>query len=45
VPDDVFAAVKAKFDTRLVTELTATIGAYNLVSRFLEALQIDSDMH
>ena len=29
-------------DERLIVELTATIGAYNMVSRFLEALQIHS---
>ena len=43
VPDDVFAAVKKHFDARTITELTATVCAYNLVSRFLEALQIDHD--
>lgn len=42
VPDDVFAAVRAAFDDRLIVELTATIAAYNMVSRFLEALQIHS---
>ena len=43
VPDDVFAAVRRDFDDREIVELTATVGAYNLVSRFLEALQIDHD--
>jgi alkylhydroperoxidase family enzyme len=43
VPEPVFAAVKAHFSEREVVELTATIAAYNLVSRFLEALQIDHD--
>jgi len=43
VPDDVFAAVKKHFDARTIIELTATVCAYNLVSRFLEALQIDHD--
>jgi alkylhydroperoxidase family enzyme len=43
VPDDVFAAVRRNFDDREIVELTATIGAYNLVSRFLEALQIDHE--
>ena len=43
VDDDVFAAVKKHFDAREMTELTATIGAYNLVSRFLVALQIDHE--
>lgn len=41
VPDAVFAAVRKHFDEREITELTATIAAYNLVSRFLEALQVD----
>ena len=43
VPDDVFADVRRHFDDREIVELTATVGAYNLVSRFLEALQIDHD--
>ena len=43
VPDDVFAAVRAHFDDRAVVELTATIGGYNLVSRFLEAIQVDHE--
>jgi AhpD family alkylhydroperoxidase len=42
VPDHVFEAVRAHFDERLVIELTATIAAYNMVSRFLEALEIHS---
>ena len=37
-----FAAVKAVMTDRLLVELTATVGAYNMVSRFLEALQIHS---
>ncbi len=41
VPDAVFAAVRKHFDEREITELTATIAAYNMVSRFLEALQVD----
>lgn len=43
VPDAVFAAVKKQFNARTITELTATICAYNSVSRFLEALQIDHE--
>lgn len=43
VPDDVFAAVRAHFAPAQVVELTATIGGYNLVSRFLEALQVDHE--
>ncbi len=43
VPDAVFKAVHAHFNERELVELTATIAAYNLVSRFLEALQIDHE--
>jgi alkylhydroperoxidase family enzyme len=43
VPDSVFGEVSEHFDERELTELTATIAAYNLVSRFLEALQIDPE--
>ena len=42
VPDEVFAALRSVFTDRLIVELTATVGAYNMVSRFLEALQIHS---
>lgn len=45
VPPEVFAAVKAQFSSRLLVELTATVGAYNMVSRFLEALEIHSHDH
>ncbi|PUA19842.1 carboxymuconolactone decarboxylase family protein [Glaciimonas sp. PCH181] len=43
VPETVFAAVRLHFNDRELVELTATIGAYNLVSRFLEALQVDHE--
>ena len=43
VSDEVFDALRPHFDTREITELTATIAAYNLVSRFLEAVKIDHD--
>jgi len=43
VPDDVFAAVRAEFSPRELVELTATVGAYNMVSRFLEAMEIHGD--
>ena len=43
VPDDVFAAVRAEFDGKTLVELTATIGGYNMVSRFLEAMQIHGE--
>jgi AhpD family alkylhydroperoxidase len=42
VPDDVFEALKPHFSTQELVELTATVAAYNMVSRFLEALQIHS---
>jgi len=43
VPDEVFAAVRRHFPEREIVELTATVGGYNLVSRFLEAIQIDHE--
>jgi alkylhydroperoxidase family enzyme len=43
VSDDVFADVARHFGPRELTELTATIATYNLVSRFLEAVQIDPE--
>ena len=42
VAPEVFAAVRGHLDARLLVELTATIGAYNMVSRFIEALGIQS---
>ena len=38
--DEVFAAVRAALDERETVELTATIAGYNLVSRFLVAMQL-----
>jgi AhpD family alkylhydroperoxidase len=43
VPDDIFAAVKKHFEPKQLVELTATIATYNMVSRFLEALEIHAD--
>jgi alkylhydroperoxidase family enzyme len=43
VTDATFAAVSKHFDQREMTELTALVAAYNLVSRFLEALAIDPE--
>ncbi len=43
VPDPVFAALRPHFDQQELVELTATIGAYNMVSRFLEAMKIDHE--
>jgi AhpD family alkylhydroperoxidase len=41
VDDPTFAAVRGFFDDQEMVELTATIGFYHLVSRFLVALQVD----
>jgi hypothetical protein len=41
VPDDVFAVLKKEFNEREIVELTATIGTYNCVSRFLVALDVN----
>lgn len=43
VPDAVFDALRDYFNKREIVELTATIGGYNLVSRFLEALAVDPE--
>ena len=43
VPKDVYDAVEQLFNEQLVVEITATIATYNMVSRFLEALQIHTD--
>ncbi len=40
VPDALFARIAAAFDSKARVELTATVAAYNMVSRFLAALQI-----
>ena len=40
VPDEVFATLKEQFSEREVVEITATIAAYNCVSRFLVALDV-----
>ena len=40
VPDALFARVKTHFDPEGLVDLTATIAAYNMVSRFLAALDV-----
>lgn len=40
VPDALYAEVQMHFDTQAQIDLVATIAAYNMVSRFLVALQI-----
>lgn len=42
VPDDQFDELKQHFDAAELVELTATVAAYNMVSRFVEALGITS---
>lgn len=43
VSDATYAAVAAFLDDEEMTELTLTIGYYNMVSRFLNAMQVDID--
>ncbi len=43
VPDDAFAGVRKAFNDRQLIELSVTIAAYNMVSRFLEAVAVDPD--
>ncbi len=43
VPQAVFDAARGHFSDRELVELTATVAAYNMVSRFLEALQIEPE--
>ncbi|KAL7772882.1 hypothetical protein CFE70_002845 [Pyrenophora teres f. teres 0-1] len=40
VPDEVFAALREHFSEKEVVEITATVAAYNCVSRFLVALDV-----
>ncbi len=40
VPEETFSSVRKYFNERQMVELTAIIGAYNLVSRFIVALEI-----
>jgi alkylhydroperoxidase family enzyme len=41
VPQERFDALRMHLDDRRIVELTATVAGYNMVSRFLEALQIE----
>jgi alkylhydroperoxidase family enzyme len=43
VPEATFNAVKKHYPDREVMELVATVAAYNLVSRFLVAIQVDHE--
>ncbi|KAG9383735.1 4-carboxymuconolactone decarboxylase [Pyrenophora tritici-repentis] len=40
VPEEVFTALKEQFSEKEVVEITATVAAYNCVSRFLVALDV-----
>ncbi|WP_346779662.1 carboxymuconolactone decarboxylase family protein [Streptomyces sp. S3(2020)] len=40
VPDELFDALRADFTDAELVELTATVAAYNMVSRFLVALDV-----
>jgi AhpD family alkylhydroperoxidase len=40
IEDALFEPLRVHFDARALVELVATIAAYNMVSRFLEALRI-----
>ncbi|GHF80760.1 AhpD family alkylhydroperoxidase [Amycolatopsis bartoniae] len=40
VGEELFRALGEHFDDRQVVELTVTVGAYNMVSRFLVALEV-----
>lgn len=42
-PDELLAAVQSELGERQTVELVATVAAYNMVSRFLEALGIHQD--
>lgn len=45
VPDEVFAELKGCFNEQEVVEITATVAAYNCVSRFLVALDVGEKNH
>ena len=43
VPDSLFKLMKARFGTQELVELTAAIAAYNMVARFLIALDVQPE--
>ncbi len=43
VSNEVFEAVRAHYNERQVVELTMLVGAYNMLTRVLKALKIDSE--
>ena len=44
VPAELFAEVRRRFDETGVVELTAAIAAYNMVARFLVALEVEQEV-
>ena len=43
VGDEIFAALRAHFTERQTVELTMLIGAYNMLTRFWQALKVDAE--
>ena len=43
VPDSLFKLLKARFPTTELVELTAAIATYNMVARFLVALEVEDE--
>jgi 4-carboxymuconolactone decarboxylase len=43
VPDEVFAELRKHFSERQAVELSMLIGAYNMLTRFLKALEVDPE--
>ena len=43
VPDSLFRLLRARFSNTEITELTAAIATYNMVARFLVAMQVEED--
>lgn len=43
VPEAIFEQVRKRFSTTEVVELTAAIATYNMVARFLVALEVDNE--
>jgi len=43
VPDAIFREVKRHFSERQTVEITMLIGAYNMLTRFLQALDVDPE--
>lgn len=41
VPEELFARLRGRFDATELVELTAAIAAYNMVARFLVALEVE----